>query len=180
MDSDNLNWWDGFRRKRQNWNTALPKLVWAEEARGAHWSWDGGVGKTEGKKEKTTTTSGSYSSARSARNRHAACSPRQREAKGGRRRAWKAGERTPAVRRWRPVVILIFEIFTDLPLRLFFKLLPNFLKKLKISKNESCSTFQTLQLCFKEYFQILPLFWNLNLGCIWAFESFQNYSKFYM
>ena len=54
--------------------------------------------------------------------------------------------------------ILIFEVFTELPLCLFCKLLTNFLKKLKISKNESCSTFQTLQLCFKEYFQILPPF----------------------
>ena len=44
------------------------------------------------------------------------------------------------------VAILIFEIFTELPLSLFCKLLSNFLKKLKISKNESCSIFQTLQL----------------------------------
>ena len=132
------------------------------------------------KEEKWTASSGSYSSARSARTRHAACSPCQREAKGGRRHAWKAGERTPAVRRWRPVVIWIFEIITDLPLSSFYKLLPIFLKKLKISKNESCSTFQTLQLCFKAHFLILPPFWNLNLGCIWVFESFQNYSKFYM
>ena len=41
-----------------------------------------------------------------------------------------------------------FDIFTELPLRQFCKLLTNFLKKLKISKNESCSIFQTLQLCF--------------------------------
>ena len=54
--------------------------------------------------------------------------------------------------------VLIFELFTELPLRLFCKLLTIFLKMLKISKNESCSTFQTLQLCFKEYFQILPPF----------------------
>jgi len=53
---------------------------------------------------------------------------------------------------------LIFELFTELPLRLFCKLLTIFLKKLKISKNESCSTFQTLQLCFNEHFQILPPF----------------------
>ena len=132
------------------------------------------------KEEKWTASSGSYSSARSAQTRHAECSPCQREAKGGRRRAWKTGERTPAVGRWRPVTNSIFKVFIDLPLRLFFKLLTNFLKKLKISKNESCSTFQTLQLCFKEHFQILHPFWNLNLGCIWAFESFQNYSKFYM
>ena len=56
------------------------------------------------------------------------------------------------------VAILIFEIFTELPLSLFCKLLSIFLKKLKISKNESCSTFQTLQLCFNEHFQILPPF----------------------
>ena len=45
-------------------------------------------------------------------------------------------------------VEVIFEIITELSLGLFFKLLTNFLKKLKISKNESCSIFQTLQLCF--------------------------------
>ena len=56
------------------------------------------------------------------------------------------------------VAILIFEIFTELPLSLFCKLLTIFLKKLEISKNESCSTFQTLQLCFNEHFQILPPF----------------------
>ena len=56
------------------------------------------------------------------------------------------------------VAISIFEIFIELPLSLFCKLLTNFLKKLKISKNESCSTFQALQLCFNEHFQILPLF----------------------
>ena len=47
---------------------------------------------------------------------------------------------------------LIFELFIELPLRLICKLLTNFLKKLKISKNESCSTFQTLQLFFNEHF----------------------------
>ena len=51
-----------------------------------------------------------------------------------------------------------FEIITELPLLPLFKLLPNFLKKLKISKNESCSTFQVLQLWFKKHFQILPPF----------------------
>ena len=61
-------------------------------------------------------------------------------------------------RRSAAMSILFFELFTKLPLSLFFKLLSNFLKKLKISKNESCSIFQTLQLCFKEHFQILPPF----------------------
>ena len=54
--------------------------------------------------------------------------------------------------------VLIFELFTEFPLHLFCKLLTIFLKKLKISKNKSCSTFQTLQLCFNEHFQILPPF----------------------
>ena len=54
--------------------------------------------------------------------------------------------------------VLIFELFTEFPLCLFCKLLTIFLKKLKISKNESCSAFQTLQLCFNEHFQILPPF----------------------
>ena len=57
-----------------------------------------------------------------------------------------------------PCSILIFEIFTELPLSSFYKLLPNFLKKLKISKNKSCSTFQVLQLCLNGHFQILPPF----------------------
>ena len=38
--------------------------------------------------------------------------------------------------------VLIFEVFTELPLRLFCKLLTIFLKKLKISKNESCLLFK--------------------------------------
>jgi hypothetical protein len=61
---------------------------------------------------------------------------------------------------------LNFKLITELPLSSFYKLLSNFLKKLKISKNKSCSTFQTLQLCFKKHFQILPPFSNLNLGYI--------------
>ena len=52
-------------------------------------------------------------------------------------------------------LVLIFEVFTELPLCLFCKLPTNFLKKLKISKNESCSTFQTLQLYFNEHFPIM-------------------------
>ena len=55
-------------------------------------------------------------------------------------------------------LVLIFKVFTELPLRLFCKLLTNFVKKLKIYKNESCLTFQTLQLYFNEHFQILPPF----------------------
>jgi hypothetical protein len=39
-----------------------------------------------------------------------------------------------------------FEIFMKLPLTLFFKLLKNFLKNLKLCKNKSCSTFQIPQL----------------------------------
>ena len=71
----------------------------------------------------------------------------------GRVTARESGEiRSAATSAWRRRQAerwsLIFEIFTELPLRPFFKLLTNFLKKLKISKNESCSIFQTLQLCF--------------------------------
>ena len=78
-------------------------------------------------------------------------SPREKAAKkvGGKQLRGAGGKQA--------VAILIFEIFTELPLSLFCKLLTNFLKKLKISKNESCSTFQALQLCFNEHFQILPL-----------------------
>ena len=52
----------------------------------------------------------------------------------------------------------LFTRITELPSILKFKLLPKFLKKLKISKNKSCSTFQVLQLCLNERFQILPPF----------------------
>jgi hypothetical protein len=41
---------------------------------------------------------------------------------------------------------LIFEIITKIPLKGNSKLLSKILKKLKIYKNKSCSTFQTLQL----------------------------------
>ena len=88
------------------------------------------------------------------RGRHgdSSVSPREKAAKtvGGKQLHGDGGKQE--------VAILIFEIFTELPLSLFYKLLTIFLKKLKISKNESCSTFQTLQLCFNEHFQILPPF----------------------
>jgi len=67
------------------------------------------------------------------------------------------GDSSVASRRWCFAVNKNFEIFTELPLHQFCKLLTNFLK-LKISKHESCSIFQTLQLCFKQHFQILPPF----------------------
>ena len=69
-------------------------------------------------------------------------SPRVKAAKkvGGEQRRVAGGKQAMS--------ILIFELFIELPLSPFFKLLSNFLKKLKISKNESCSIFQTLQLCF--------------------------------
>jgi len=77
------------------------------------------------------TTSGLYSAARSARDQHAACTPCQREAEGGHGHAWKAGERTPAVGRWRRVVNLIFEVFTELPLSSFCKLLKKISKEVE-------------------------------------------------
>jgi hypothetical protein len=43
--------------------------------------------------------------------------------------------------RWRHAVGDDFEIFTEMPLAKFYKLLSNFLKKLKICKNKSCSIF---------------------------------------
>ena len=104
------------------------------------------------KEEKQTTTSGLYSAARSAQERHAACTPCQREAEGGHGRAWKTGERTPTVGRWCPVANLIFEVFTDLPLSSFYKLLSNLYNNSKISKNKSCSKSKVLQLCLNEHF----------------------------
>ena len=61
-----------------------------------------------GEKRKPTMTSELYSAAKRARERHAATISCQREAEGGHGHAWKAGERTPAVGRWRPVANLIF------------------------------------------------------------------------
>jgi hypothetical protein len=34
----------------------------------------------------------------------------------------------------------------------------------KNSKHQSCTSWQDLQLCFLNYFQILPPFWNWNRG----------------
>ena len=73
------------------------------------------------KEEKWTASSGSYSSTRSARTRHADCSPCQREAKGGRRRAWKTGERTPAVGRWSATVPRNYRIATEFILQITLK-----------------------------------------------------------
>ena len=155
---------------------AFTGIACAEEMREARRSWDGGVGKAEGRKKSERRRLGLIArpGARgldTQRAPHASAKPRAvadapgRSEKG--RRRWGGGR-------------LLFREIIELPPSSFCKLLSNFLKKLKISKNQSCSTFQTLQLCFNEYFQILPPFWNLNLGCIWVFESFQNYSKFYM
>ena len=157
-----------------------PGLACAEEMREARRSWDGGIGKTEGRKKSNWRRLGFIARPGTRRidMQHAPrASTKPKVATGA------PGRPEKGRRRWGGDALLptwFFEIFTELPLCLFCKLLTIFLKKLKISKNESCSTFQTLQLFFKEYFQILPPFWNLNLGCIWVFESFQNYSKFYM
>ena len=105
-----------------------------------------------GEEEKQLTSSGLYSVARGVRERHAVSFPCQREAEGDHGHAWKAGERTSAV------VVLLFRRITELTLSSFCKLLTNFLKKLKISKNESCSKSKVLQLCLNEHFQILPPF----------------------
>jgi hypothetical protein len=60
--------------------------------------------------------------------------------------------------RWRHAVGDDFELFTEMPLAKFYKLLSNFLKKLKICKNKSCSIFQVLQLSQCKHFQIRPIF----------------------
>ena len=76
-----------------------------------------------------------------ARHEGIGVSPRVKAAKkvGGEQRRVAGGKQTMS--------IMIFELFTELPLSpFFFKLLSNFLKKLKISKNESYSICQTLQL----------------------------------
>ena len=155
---------------------AFPGLSCAWETREARRSWDGGVGKTEWRKKNERRHQGliarpgargldTQSAPRASAKPRAVADAPGRPEKG--RRRWGGGR-------------ALFTRITELPSVLKFKLLPNFLKKLKISKNKSCSTFQVLQLFLNEHFQILPPFWNLNLGCIWAFESFQNYSKFYM
>jgi hypothetical protein len=60
--------------------------------------------------------------------------------------------------RWRHAVGDNFELFTEMPLAKFYKLLSNFLKKLKICKNKSCSIFHVLQLSQYKHFQIQPKF----------------------
>jgi hypothetical protein len=61
-------------------------------------------------------------------------------------------------RRWRHAVGDDFEIFTEMPLTKFYKLLSNFLKKLKLCKDKSCSIFKVLQLSQYKPFPIRPIF----------------------
>ena len=92
--------------------------------------------KTEGKKEKWTATSGLYSSARSAWTRYAASFSCQHKAEGGRRRAWKTGERTPAVGRWSATVPINYRIATEfiLQITLKFSKEDENLKKMKVAQ----------------------------------------------
>ena len=155
---------------------AFTGIACAEEMREARRSWDGGVGKAEGRKKSERRRLGliAWPGARGLNMQsapHASAKPRAVANTPGRpekgRRRWGGGRAT---------VPRNYRIATEFILQITLK----FSKEVEISKNESCSTFQTLQLCFNEHFQIMPPFWNLNLGCIWVFESFQNYSKFYM
>ena len=122
---------------------AFPGLSCAEEAREARRSRDGGVGKIERRKKSERRRLGLPMPAQSQGRSQACLEGRRKDA--GSEAVASCG-------------YLIFEIITDLPLSPFCKLLKIFLKKLKISKNESYSAFETLQLCFKEHFQILPPF----------------------
>ena len=90
------------------------------------------------------------------------------------------GGRSPTVR-CRPLVL--FTIFTELPLDPFFKLLSNLYGNSKISKNKSCSKLKVLQLCFNNNTQIMSTFWNTSLkskGNTLRIYPFLNYFKFYM
>jgi hypothetical protein len=60
--------------------------------------------------------------------------------------------------RWRHAVGDDFEKFTEIPLAKIYKLLSNFLKKLKICENKSCSIFKVLQLSQYKNFPIQPRF----------------------
>ena len=74
-------------------------------------------------------------------------------------RAWKPME----AGRGESCLLALFNIFTELPLALFFKLLSNLYGNSKISKNKSCSKFKVLQLCFNNHTQILSTFNNASL-----------------
>ena len=104
------------------------------------------------------------------------------------RRSWRchllarveAGGSSPTVR---ACLLALFEIFTELPLALFFKLLSNLYGNSKISKNKSCSKFKVQQLCFNNYTQILSTFNNASLkskGDTLRIYPLSNYFKFYI
>ena len=151
-------------------------LSCVEEARGARRSWGGGVGKTEGRKKSKRRRLG-FIARPGARGIDTQCAPhasaKPKVATG------TPGRPEKGHRRWgggRATVQKNYKIATEFILQITL----NISKEVENLQKKSCSKSKVLQLCLKEHFQILPPFWNLNLGCIWAFESFQNYSKFYM
>jgi len=82
-------------------------------------------------------------------------STREKAAQNARRRQLRgAGSKQRGGARLDFDFCIIYRIATAFNLQITH----NYSKNMKISKNESCSTFQTLQLCFKEHFQILPPF----------------------
>ena len=126
--------------------------------------------KSRGKEEKWTASSGSYSSARSTRTRHAACSQCQREAKGSRWRAWKIGERTPAVGRWSATVPRNYIIATEFILQItlkFSKEVEN-LQKWKLLNFSNSTTL--LQWTFSNSASILKFKFGVHLS-IWIISK---------
>ena len=92
----------------------------------------------------------------------------------------EAGRSSPTVR---VCLLALFQLFTELPLASFLKLLSNLYGNSKISKNKSCSKFEVLQLCFNNHTQILSRFENASLkskGDTLRIYPLSNYSKFFI
>jgi hypothetical protein len=110
----------------------------------------------ERKEEKMpAANAGPYKQGRAARGRHAdsLASAKQLLAAADEPRSGRkdAGGELPAA-------LLGLEKITKLPLTLFFKLLKNFLKNMKISKYKSFKIFQDIQLYQYKLFQNQPRF----------------------
>ena len=95
---------------------------------------------------------------------------------GARRSQWKLAGGDSCL-------LALFQLFTELPLTLFLKLLPNLYGNSKISKNKSCSKFKFLQLCFNNHTLIRSIFKNASLkskGDTLRIYPFSNYFKFFI
>jgi hypothetical protein len=147
-------------RESEAWLTV--RSIWPERAR-RRWRWAAELGGGEnrgGKARHDGRPLWLYTAAREMTRRHTGWLGHVEVVTSGRGCAWKWPE---GRRRWAASCPARFGEFTEVPLTLFFKLLQNFLKNLKISKYKSFSKREYLQLSCFDLFQILLRFWNLNL-----------------